>query len=160
MMEILTFQKDDIPECAQIMLDNPLWQRYGVIAEALEKMFVKALDEGATILVAKMDNKIAGFVWYVTRGAWDRSGYIRLIGVSPAMQGKRVGETLMQEAETRMAEKVKDIFLLVTDFNSGAQRFYQRLGFQQVGAIPDYVKPGIAELIFHKHLGITQIKSN
>jgi ribosomal protein S18 acetylase RimI-like enzyme len=44
------------------------------------------------------------------------------------------------------------VFLLTSDFNEDAQAFYRRLGYQQVGAIPDYVVPGITELIFYKRL--------
>jgi ribosomal protein S18 acetylase RimI-like enzyme len=58
----------------------------------------------------------------------------------------------MAEAEARMGESVNDVFLLVSDFNTRAARFYQRLGYQQVGAIPDYVVSGITELIFRKRL--------
>ena len=43
-----------------------------------------------------------------------------------------------------------DVFLLVSDFNTTAQAFYRRLGYEQVGAIPGYVVPGITELIFRK----------
>jgi ribosomal protein S18 acetylase RimI-like enzyme len=152
MIEINFLQSTDVLACVRIMLANPLWARYGVTAAGAEKMFTRALSENATILVAQLDGEVAGFNWYVTRGAWDRSGYIRLIGVSPDHQGKGVGEELMKAAEERMAEQVSDVFLLVSDFNSGAQRFYTRLGYTQVGAIPDYVLAGIAELIFFKPL--------
>jgi hypothetical protein len=43
-----------------------------------------------------------------------------------------------------------DLFLLVSDFNHDAQRFYQRQGYQQIGAIPGYVLPDVSELIFRK----------
>jgi ribosomal-protein-alanine N-acetyltransferase len=42
--------------------------------------------------------------------------------------------------------------LLCSDFNTEAQRFYRRAGYEQVGALPDYVVPGVAELIFRKRL--------
>ncbi len=134
------------------MLNNPLWQQYGVTGEKSAVMFTKALSQGATILAARFEDQTAGFVWYVTQGAWDRSGYIRLIGVSPRFQGRQIGAQLMAAAEGEMAKSVRDIFLLVTDSNTSAQRFYQRLGYAQVGAIPDYVHPGITELIYHKKL--------
>jgi ribosomal protein S18 acetylase RimI-like enzyme len=63
-----------------------------------------------------------------------------------------MGEKLLTEAEKIMSAKVNDVFLLVSDFNQGAQRFYQRCGYRQVGAIPNYVKAGVNELIFHKRL--------
>lgn len=142
----------DIAACVKIFIDNPLWQRYGTTPEAAGSMFTAALAQGATILAARAEGQMVGFVWYITHGAWDLSGYIRLIGLSPLYQGKRIGEQLMAAAEALMAEKVRHVFLLVTDSNTGAQRFYRRLGYTQIGAIPDYVVLGITELIFFKKL--------
>ncbi len=46
----------------------------------------------------------------------------------------------------------RDIFLLVSDFNHDAQRFYNRLGYQQVGKLDDYVMQGVSELVFRKRV--------
>ena len=56
----------------------------------------------------------------------------------------------MAHAEGVLFAQTADIFLLVSDFNAAAQAFYRRLGYEQVGAIPGYVVPGISELIFRK----------
>jgi len=42
------------------------------------------------------------------------------------------------------------MFLLVSDFNKRAQKFYKNLGYMEVGRIPDYIKEGITELIYFK----------
>jgi ribosomal protein S18 acetylase RimI-like enzyme len=141
------------------MLENPLWQRYHVTPTGTEKMFTSALMEDATILTAAVAGQIAGFAWYALRGAWDRSAYLRLIGVLPTYQGMGIGERLMLEVEERVSGKVGEIFLLVTDSNMDAQRFYLRLGYQQVGSIPDYVVKGIAEFIFYKRLAVAGTSS-
>ena len=149
-MIIRAFEAADIPGCARIMAENPLWQRYGVTFESAVLRLSTGLEQGATILAAGDPGQPAGFVWFLEKGAFGRSGYIMLIGVDPARQGQGVGDSLMDAAETRMFEKSNDIFLLVSDFNTGAQRFYQRRGYAQVGALPAYVLPDVAELIFYK----------
>jgi ribosomal protein S18 acetylase RimI-like enzyme len=160
-MIIRPFTAADVPGCAQIMAENPLWQRYGITPESAAQRLADGLAQNAAILVASTllplqtpedgaGGRPAGFVWYVEKGAFFRSGYIMLIGVDPAHQGQGIGEALMDEAERRMFEKTKDVFLLVSDFNEGAQRFYQRRGYVQVGALPGYVLPDVAELIFRK----------
>lgn len=140
----------DVPALARLMADDPLWQRYGVTEASAARRLGQGLAEGATIAVAEVDGEPAGFVWYVAKGAFARSGYIMLIGVQPQHRGQGVGEALMAHAEAAMFAAATDIFLLVSDFNVAAQRFYARLGYQQVGAIPDYVVPGITELILRK----------
>lgn len=73
-----------------------------------------------------------------------------LVGVAPDTQHQGIGAALMDSAEQVLFRSAKDVILLVSDFNLGAQRFYQRRGYQQVGALPDYVLPGVAELIYRK----------
>ena len=59
---------------------------------------------------------------------------------------------LLEETERTVRKVCNDLFLLVSDFNKAAQRFYQRNGYQQIGAIPGYVLPDVTELIFWKRL--------
>ncbi len=149
-MVIRSIKNEDVIPLARLMAHTPLWQRYNVTEESAAQRLQNGLDQGATILVAEIDQMPLGFVWYVTSGAFNRSGYIMLIGVEQSTRSTGVGRALMREAETIMFEKVNDVFLLVSDFNAGAQKFYRRLGYEQVGTIRDYVSEGIDELIFRK----------
>ncbi len=140
----------DVPSLARLMAGDPLWQRYGVTEESAARRLREGYAAGATIAVAEIEGEPAGFVWYVERGAFNRSGYIMLIGVQRGERGAGVGRALMAHAEGVLFAHSADIFLLVSDFNAAAQAFYRRLGYEQVGAIPGYVVPGITELIFRK----------
>lgn len=42
--------------------------------------------------------------------------------------------------------------LMVSDFNEGAQRFYQQLGYWKLGQLPNATKEGITELVTVKDL--------
>ena len=142
---------EDVAGCARIMAENPLWQRYGVTLESANQRISAGLAQGAAILVAGAPADPQGFIWYVEKGAFARSGYIMLIGIDPAMQGRGLGELLMDEAEKILFQSSRDVFLLVSDFNEGAQRFYRRRGYEQVGALPGYVLPDVTELLFRKN---------
>lgn len=143
-------QSIDIVPLAQLMAANSLWQRYNVTEASAAQRLQNGLDQQATIIVAEVEGEPVGFIWLAERGAFNRSGYIMLIGVRADRQGQGVGRALLLAAESALFTQVADLFLLVSDFNQAAQAFYQRLGYRQVGAIPDYVVPGITELIFHK----------
>ncbi len=149
-MKIRPMDIGDLDALAKLMGDDPLWQRYGVTRESAERRLAGGLEGHATILVAEGEGSPAGFVWYVERGAFARSGYVMLIGVQPGARGHGVGRALMASAEAAMFATGADVFLLVSDFNDAAQVFYGRLGYEQVGRLPDYVVPGIAELIYRK----------
>lgn len=141
---------DDVPAVAAIMAGNALWQRYGVTADSAARRLQHGLATGATLAVADVEQRAAGFVWYVTEGAFQRSGYIMLFAVDPDVQGHGIGRMLLAHAEAALFAANSSIVLLVSDFNTAAQRFYRRYGYTQVGALPDYVKPGVSELIYYK----------
>lgn len=140
----------DIPSIAGWVAATPLWQRYGVTEESMGNRLREGISNGATIYVAQANGISVGFLWLVERGAFNRSGYIQLIGVHPGERGNGVGRALMQFAEQKNFPLGRDLFLLVSDFNTDAQRFYQRLGYAKVGELNDYVITGICELIYWK----------
>jgi ribosomal protein S18 acetylase RimI-like enzyme len=80
------------------------------------------------------------------------SPYISSIAVAPEAQGRGLGAQLMAFAEKRFHDR-HHIFLLVSSFNSRAQQFYRRQGYEFIGELKDYIVPGHSELLFHKRLG-------
>ncbi len=132
------------------MAENPLWERYGVTLDSAYQRLSAGQQQGATILIAETADAVVGFIWYVEKGAFFRSGYVMLIGVDPALQGQGVGENLMDAVESILFETSEDVFLLVSDFNEGAQRFYHHRGYEPVGSLPGYVLPDVSELIYRK----------
>ena len=150
MIPIHPLQAEDISGCAHIMSENPLWQRYGVTPQSALLRISTGFEQTASILVAGPVGNPLGFIWYVQKGAFARSGYVMLIGVDPNQQGKGTGDALMDAAEANMFQHTSDIFLLVSDFNTSAQRFYQRRGYTQTGSLPAYVLPDITELLYRK----------
>ncbi len=148
-MVIRKFRKDDIDGIAKIIDDTELWKRYGLDYEKAKRRFNKGLSENANIFVADIDGEITGFIWFVPKGAFDRSGYIELIGVKSDFRGQGIGRKLLEFVENHFPS-VNEVFLLVSDFNLEAQRFYSNLGYKKVGEIKDYVVKGITEFIFYK----------
>jgi ribosomal protein S18 acetylase RimI-like enzyme len=86
----------------------------------------------------------------VPRGAFGRSPYLRLLVVAPDAVGRGVGSALMEAFEAAAFAAAADAFLLVTYDNDAAQRFYLRRGYVEVGRLPDYVRPGITEVVLRK----------
>lgn len=148
MIRLLTLA--DISDIARWVAATPLWQRYGVTEASFAKRLRDGLAEGATIYVAEHNTQVIGFLWLVERGAFNQSGYIQLIGVHPDARSAGVGRMLMKFAEEKIFAQGRDVFLLVSDFNTDAQCFYQRLGYRQVGKLDDYVVQGVSELIYYK----------
>jgi ribosomal protein S18 acetylase RimI-like enzyme len=151
---IRSMTPDDLSACADLMANAPLWRRYGVTSASARARLADALAGPGMLFVAVDDDALLGFVWCVRRGAFARSGYIPLIGVQAGETGRGVGAALLERAEAWLGESSPDVFLTVSDFNTAAQRFYQRHGYAQVGALPDYVIDGVTELVYWKRLSI------
>jgi len=149
-LNIRLMERADIPTCAEFMAATPLWIRYGVTVASATARLEAALASGAALFVAEIGQEVVGFVWCVEQGAFARSGYIPLIGVRPGKSGHGVGTALLTYAEKFLSRSSPDVFLTVSDFNLGAQHFYQKHGYVQVGALPDYVLDGVTELIYWK----------
>lgn len=140
----------DAAPCALIACASEIGERYGFEPESLAATLRSALEGGGELFVAEAGGIIAGFAWIDPRGAFSSAPYLRLIAVDASLRGSGVGAALLAEFESRTASVGRDFCLLVSDFNLGAQAFYERHGYRKVGALPDFARPGITEVIMAK----------
>jgi ribosomal protein S18 acetylase RimI-like enzyme len=148
----------DLEACAAMIDATPLFARYDLDASAARRLLARALEPPTAaaddltrvdLTLAERDASAVGFSWFVPRGAFDRSGYLRLIVIDPRAQGQGVGQALLARLEQRFGGS-GGIVLLASEHNSGAHRFYERRGYLHVGTLPGYVKPGMNERIYFK----------
>jgi len=149
---IRPFRETDVDACASMMVDLPLYARYGVTRDGARALFDRALAGDSRALVAE-DAGVLGFVVYSLHGTFDHSGYVRAIGVASGAQRRGVGGRLMEAAEREILSRGPNVFLLVSADNADARRFYERRGYREVGEIPDYARAGITEVLYRKTLG-------
>jgi len=138
---------------AREVADLPLLVRYGMSADWLSRHLQNALAGGESVIVACEGDRPIGFAWFLVRGTFATGGYLRLIAVGRPWQSLRVGAALLDEVERRVGEQSRALFLLVSDFNADAQRFYAAHGYQQAGRLEAFVKPDIDELVYWKRVG-------
>ncbi len=143
----------DIPRIAEWMADDDLWRRYRLSPEAIAADFERGLDRGDLLLVADADMPARGFAWCLLKGMFGSFPYLKRFGVDPAVAGKGLGRLLLDSLERELLDRQhRDLFLLVSDFNIDAQRFYQRHGYREIGRVPELVLPGVTEVLFRKQL--------
>jgi ribosomal protein S18 acetylase RimI-like enzyme len=146
--------KSDTPACAAIACASVVGERYGFDPAALADNLAAAIEKGGILFVAELQDRVIGFAWVDPRGAFSSAPYLRLIAVDNSFQGSGVGSSLLAEFEARTTSVGRDYCLLVSDFNEGAQAFYERQGYRKAGALPDFARPGIAEILMVKKHGV------
>ena len=151
---IRTLEAGDIPALALGVSSLPLMRRYSRTPETLAADFRAALERGESLLVWDENGAAKGILWFYPSGMFGTGvgGYLRLIALVPGATGGGLGAKLLAEFEARVAKDSRHAFLLVSDFNADAQRFYEKHGYTKVGSLPKLVRPDVDELIYWKKL--------
>lgn len=138
----------DLEACAQVCDKIDLFAEYGMRGPKARKTLQSAWESpDADLWVAESGGEVLGFAWVSKKSGLGRCAYLRLIAVS--QPGKGVGETLLRHLEGRPSFK-NGLLLLCTSKNTPARRFYERLGYKNVGEIPGFAHPRLDECIYWK----------
>ena len=97
-------------------------------------------DRMGTVLVAAFDDAVpvglAGCIRQRPSKMAHRADVV-MVWVRPSHRGEKVAETLLEALEVRgRSEGIRQFELAVTVENLVARRFYERIGYVQVGVIP------------------------
>ncbi len=151
-MRVRPMTEEEVPAVAAGVAALPLMVRYRRDAERIARDLRDALARGDGLLVAEAGGAVRGLAWVLRAGTLALGGYLKLIAVVPGGEGKGTGLALLRAFEAETARASAHAFLLVSDFNAGAVRFYEREGYARVGPLPGLVLPDVAELLYWKRL--------
>lgn len=135
--------------CARIMATSEPWITLGrtyedsldIVCDASREVYVSTPVDSTDVV---------GFVIVEMRGTF--VGYIRSIAVREDWRGHGLGSHLIGFAEARILREHPNVFLLVSSFNPRAKALYERLGYQVVGELSDYVVRGHSEWLLRKSI--------
>ena len=136
---------DEADICARMMARSEPWKTLRRDYRASYKLLTDPTKE---VTIAELESEIAGCIIITMRGAF--VGYIQSICVAERWRDQGIGTQLLKHAEQRIFRDTPNVFLCVSSFNSGARRLYERLGYQLVGELTDYVVAGHSELLLRK----------
>jgi len=141
-------EPNDREWCARLMVSSEPWITLQRDLSACRQVIDRP---GTELFIARDQNSRAlGFILLASHGLAG-SPYIASMAVSPEAQAQSVGSQLMQFTEQHFHDR-SHLFLLVSSFNSRAQQFYRRHGYECIGELKDYIVAGHSELIFRKRL--------
>ena len=135
----------EIRVCARMMADSEPWITLHRDYDASVKTLAVPSKE---VYLATVKDEIVGFTILNMQGAF--VGYIQTVCVAPEWRGKGIGSKLLAFAEERIFGETPNVFMCVSSFNEKAQRLYQRLGYQVIGELEDYIVSGHSEILLRK----------
>ncbi len=139
---------DEAAWCAHVMSTSEPWITLGRGYDDSLRALTHAERE---VHVAHVGGAPGGFLILDLKGAL--VGYVRTLCVAPEMRGRGLGTRLLGFAEERIFAEWPNVFLCVSSFNHDARRLYERLGYERVGELRDFVVAGHAEILMRKTRG-------
>src|SRR5262245_45418988 len=130
----------DLPAIVRMLADDPLGATRERAVDPLPREYVEAFEAiqthtGNHLLVADLDGKVVGCLQLTFIPGLSRMGLTRAqiesVRIDSSMRGRKLGETMIQDAIARAKARGCAVVQLTTDkARADAHRFYERLGFK------------------------------
>ncbi|MCE7994577.1 MAG: GNAT family N-acetyltransferase [Roseivirga sp.] len=132
---IRTATTADVDAIAKLMVAHALYEKSIIQEEGLATSFERHLsrpDSQLNCLVVEYEGQLVGYTTFIKQfSTWDADFYIYLdcLYLDDSMRCHGIGQELMEYIkEYAKAEGCKEIQWQTPDFNTGAIKFYKRLG--------------------------------
>ena len=90
----------------------------------------------------------------MTNGVFGSYPYLHIVAVKEGYRGCGIGKQLIKYFEDNASDASSaKYFLTVDDFNPGAKKLYENLGYMCVGELTDFYKNGINCYLMMKRRG-------
>jgi [ribosomal protein S18]-alanine N-acetyltransferase len=130
-MKVIHVSSDDrgrAEQCARLMVTSEPWL---TLRRSWDSALRALQDPGKELHAVLNGDDVGGFILLDLRGPL--AGYIQTICVRSDLRGHGLGSALITWAERRIFQESPNVFLCVSSFNDGAQRLYERMGYEVVG---------------------------
>lgn len=134
---------------ARLMSETEPWITLG---RKFENTLATVTNANFEVYIATLGDEVVGVLIIAMNVPLIR-GYIGGLAVHKDHRNRGVGTQLMRFAEERILRDSPNVFLCVSSFNPDAKRFYERLGFKEIGALKDFVVAGHSEILMRKTTG-------
>jgi ribosomal protein S18 acetylase RimI-like enzyme len=136
---------DESRQCARMMAGSEPWI---TLKRGYEESLALLEDPSREVYGAFEEGRVRGFVILNMAGAL--VGYVQTVCVGIEDRSRGIGRRLMRFAEERIYRESPNVFLCVSSFNPRARVLYEKLGYEMVGELKDYIVRGHSEYLLRK----------
>ncbi|MGC8492882.1 MAG: GNAT family N-acetyltransferase [Syntrophobacteraceae bacterium] len=123
------------------------WLTLGYTPEVFEFYLLQS-DLALARNVVLISGEVAGVV--SLRNPWLFGPLIELLALFEGFRGRGIGRSIVDWIGERY--KANNLWVTVSSFNLGAQRFYEKAGFEKTAILEDLIKPGWEEILLRKQM--------
>lgn len=152
-LTIIKAGNEHLDECVNSLLYSDLGRIYFPEEEKARTALLEGLKKQELSVVLNDKKQFIGFYWLISQGAFHSFPYLHIIAVKEEYRGKGYGKEILQYIEEQVFAENPKLFLVVADFNPRAKKLYEKLGYMEVGVIPDLYKAGVTEYLMMKVKG-------
>lgn len=110
-----------------------------------EARLAAMMEKGSILLAEDDEGRLLGSIYFELRGA---RGYLGMLAVDPAEQGRGLARTIVESAEGRLrAAGCEEVEIIVLNMRPDLLPIYRRFGFVQTGTTQftpsRSLKPGV-----------------
>lgn len=150
-LSISLAKTENAKDCMRCIKKSELWDTYFESNVDANEQLRKQIENQNIYVARNRFGKIVGFMGVDLKGCFGKFPYLSIIAVKKKHRGKGVGQMLLETFEAIGFQYANRIFLLVSGFNTKAEKLYQELGFIKVGEIPSLFKDDINENLYVKY---------
>lgn len=148
-------KEEEILKAANLLFCSQLGSRYYPTEKILIGKLEEGFEKGDCILSVRSRNEIIGVLWFQMQGAFYMFPYLHMIFIKEQFQGQGLGKHVLEYFEQYVLNgerrKIKNkVFLVVGDWNKDAIRFYEKMGYQTIGTIPELFRKKTDERLLMK----------
>lgn len=137
----------DIAACATMMAESPPWS---LLYFSRDQCLEELLNPEVQVDGAMGENgELIGFLASMANGIGSEP-MVEYLCIAPKSRGMRVGQGLMSYFEDVLFPDADNLYLFVSDINPDAARLYERLGYQMIGALPNFNLKAQTEFLHRK----------
>ena len=139
-----------INDCEDALLNSEIGKAYFSEEGRARKSLEEGFSKSEIYVAIDNNNNCKGFVWVILNGIFHSFPYIHIVAVKSENRGQGIGKLLLRFVEDVYFEKYSKLFLVVAEFNPTAKALYERIGYTEIGDIPNLYEIGITECLMMK----------
>jgi ribosomal protein S18 acetylase RimI-like enzyme len=144
-------KKGQARDCLNCVKNSDLWDAYFQNNPTHEATLEEMISKKQVYVATNKTNQCIGFMGVINNGCFQNFSYLATLAVIKRYRNKGIGKALVNKFESIGFKRADRVFILVSDFNNIANKFYGKLGYKKVGNIPDLYKAGISENLLVKY---------